>query len=1437
MDTFRFVHAANLLLDRPFAAFPSPPRALAETLRDASLDAWDALVQLSIDCAAAALLLGGRLYDGAAHGRRAQIRFRQGLERLSVRGIPVFLSLTEEEEGLWDVLCEWPPGVTVFSSSSIRSVELIRSGHLLARVHGCGAMPPDVAVLLSESVRERSAVPLSIALLSGEPNGALVNPPSDVGYYALASRLDWQIAQRDPWIVEPGTTQGRGFAADQLGPKGAAIVEVAAGRVVDVSFAPLDRARLLRIDLDAGAESELAQIEADLSQRAEDARAQHAGVPLVLTARVSGNSLSGLDGEARRATLLERLRDRSTDESFWWAAVQAVPRAPQMHAASATSVPLASIILEQSDALLGAALPRSSFLARCFQPLMNVCDAEIGLGEIRDLLRESAALAIGLLAHRPSGTAPDHGEAAPSPELPGEHAAGLTVVQIGAAERKASVLASMQKSLFGGAAGASSRLESDRESGIAAGAAGSHLKLAGAVNGDAPSAATEIHASRNGPSNDVFRAVFVVDAKSVRAPAPVLAAALISRPAASIATRAQRQIEHALAALDKEAGQLLGDGKGRIDRILAARSAVEEALHDAREAELQRVVLLGHDEIRTIESLRARETLAARRSERETLSWLLRISPPWQERRDLLAAIEAIRPPEPELLAGFDALQTKLSAGRTAVRTLRWRRDHLRHEFDALDPDARMLAVSERARRLAEQVSAYRDDLSLLAARRAHCQELETALAKGLDLLQPGLDRQRLNDFDPDALDHESLDQWNSRYREAVARRSAAAAEERAAQDSTDALSAEIAQRLEEPPADDEGDLDRQWRSLWRLRRAQDELWVVQSEAEAKARAVREREESLAKLTPSGGSGSGRSRVWVGIAVGISLAALFGFGFLEQFVRAAYAAFAAVALLLLDVLLGVRRQAASTRQGRQKVDEARIRREIERTRLERDVAWLRAADLQEQVAANAAVLSLASMPPIESVDAREQLLAQQAAAASESEADRETLSGRTLELLAREERARALTAEREKVLEEESSIGRGWEAWRAEAGLPEGLDVLDAPAWLAEVRRLRGVAAQLVEASEDLRGIEPRIAVWEGGVRFTLAQNGVNITNDLCGNLLVEEIRSLNARVTDAEARTLRRSQVESEREDVEQRLTAAGEEVAAGEREMATLLGQLGVAREEDVGRLRADLQSRQTMQGFVERCDQTIGALLAEARVALVGDRRSTIEEQLEARLAGENADGWAERARQIEEEIEAAERAPLESEDEPPTAWQSLGEATQIPTLELEYSSRAAELESAARRWRVLAVGRGLLEEASRELEREQRRSVLVDASTIFASLTGGRFGTITFDETGTGLALQADARRRVRLNGQVDADAAAHLALSIRLAIARHVSQEAVACPLMVDDLLQAFGEREQEGVAAQLVAFARGQQVLYFTCDRSSWNHLSRLDAGARLIET
>jgi len=94
MTSFRFVHAADLHLDTPFQGVAQPAPAVAEALRDASLAAWDELVELTLREQAAFLLLAGDIYDGAERGMRAQFRFLHGLERLADARVPVFSSCT-----------------------------------------------------------------------------------------------------------------------------------------------------------------------------------------------------------------------------------------------------------------------------------------------------------------------------------------------------------------------------------------------------------------------------------------------------------------------------------------------------------------------------------------------------------------------------------------------------------------------------------------------------------------------------------------------------------------------------------------------------------------------------------------------------------------------------------------------------------------------------------------------------------------------------------------------------------------------------------------------------------------------------------------------------------------------------------------------------------------------------------------------------------------------------------------------------------------------------------------------------------------------------------------------------------------------------------------------------------------------------------------------
>ena len=102
MSRFCFVHASDLRLDTPFEGVGRVTPEVAEVLRDASLEAWDALIQLAIDRGAAFLLLAGNLYDGPDCGMRAQLRFLRGLERLDEHGIRTCLVYGEHDSpGGW----------------------------------------------------------------------------------------------------------------------------------------------------------------------------------------------------------------------------------------------------------------------------------------------------------------------------------------------------------------------------------------------------------------------------------------------------------------------------------------------------------------------------------------------------------------------------------------------------------------------------------------------------------------------------------------------------------------------------------------------------------------------------------------------------------------------------------------------------------------------------------------------------------------------------------------------------------------------------------------------------------------------------------------------------------------------------------------------------------------------------------------------------------------------------------------------------------------------------------------------------------------------------------------------------------------------------------------------------------------------------------------
>src|SRR3954467_1145267 len=137
MPDFCFVHAADLHLDTPFQGVGRTTPAVGAALRDASLEAWDALVELTLRRQAAFLLIAGDVYDGAERGLRAQLRFLRGLERLSAAGVQVLVAHGNHDplDG-WSAIRAWPPGVHVFGSDVVEAVAIERDGAVLATVQG-----------------------------------------------------------------------------------------------------------------------------------------------------------------------------------------------------------------------------------------------------------------------------------------------------------------------------------------------------------------------------------------------------------------------------------------------------------------------------------------------------------------------------------------------------------------------------------------------------------------------------------------------------------------------------------------------------------------------------------------------------------------------------------------------------------------------------------------------------------------------------------------------------------------------------------------------------------------------------------------------------------------------------------------------------------------------------------------------------------------------------------------------------------------------------------------------------------------------------------------------------------------------------------------------------------------------------------------------------
>ncbi len=257
----RFVHAADLHVDSPLRGLERYEGAPVELAREATRSAVRNLVDLCIREKAAFLVLAGDLFDGDWKDFHTPLFLVSELARLKSEGIRAFVVL-----GNHDLQSElvphirWPENVTVFQSGKSETCILQEFN---TAIHGRSYTKPAVSENLAATFPEPIGQHFNIGILHTNAAGAhggnehASYAPCTVeelrakgyDYWALGHVHTHEVLSAHPHVVYSGNTQGR--HARETGAKGAVVVDVEDGRVVQTRFAACDVMRWDRLEITA----------------------------------------------------------------------------------------------------------------------------------------------------------------------------------------------------------------------------------------------------------------------------------------------------------------------------------------------------------------------------------------------------------------------------------------------------------------------------------------------------------------------------------------------------------------------------------------------------------------------------------------------------------------------------------------------------------------------------------------------------------------------------------------------------------------------------------------------------------------------------------------------------------------------------------------------------------------------------------------------------------------------------------------------------------------------------------------------------------------------------------------------------------------------------------------------------------------------------------
>jgi DNA repair protein SbcD/Mre11 len=322
--SFSFVHAADLHLDSPFRGVTAESPAIAASLHSATFEVYNSLIDLCIEKQVQFLLIAGDIYDGADRSLRAQLRFRDGLQRLVDHNIQAFVVHGNHDpfKGRSRSI-DWPEGVHVFSYRKVKSIPFKIGNSPVALISGISHENGNITTNLAKKFEFQDPDLFQIGLLHcnvGRDTGHEAYAPCELqdliktglDYWALGHVHERKILHNDPYVVYPGNTQGRNIR--EQNERGCYLVQVDDNnRVTSLEFHELDKIRWFWGSLTIDGLDTLDQLENALSGCIEDLSKKAGSRPLIC--RISLTGQGPLFNELSRENALQELLEH-TRESF-----------------------------------------------------------------------------------------------------------------------------------------------------------------------------------------------------------------------------------------------------------------------------------------------------------------------------------------------------------------------------------------------------------------------------------------------------------------------------------------------------------------------------------------------------------------------------------------------------------------------------------------------------------------------------------------------------------------------------------------------------------------------------------------------------------------------------------------------------------------------------------------------------------------------------------------------------------------------------------------------------------------------------------------------------------------------------------------------------------------------------------------------------------------